>query len=190
MKLNEIFFSLQGEGAWTGVPMVFVRLAGCSMGCSFCDSKFSWGKGISVSEEDILNSISIYPCERVCITGGEPLEQDLSNLLKILRKRKYKIHLETNGAHQIPKGFDWITVSPKKYYLMQNIIKADEVKFIITCEDDLKLYEIDVKARPGKLNYYVPVSNDLEIAQLIIKHIQERSDIRLGWQLQKTVQFK
>ena len=101
IKINEIFFSLQGEGLQVGVPTIFIRLFGCSLRCSWCDSMYSV-EGDDYKElntNELLNIIEKIECKNICITGGEPLEQklQLENLTNILLERNYKILLETAG---------------------------------------------------------------------------------------------
>lgn len=133
--IAEIFYSLKGEGRWTGHPMVFIRLAGCNQECSWCDTDHNITKVLSA--EDILSYVNQYPTNRVVITGGEPLLQDLSPLLKELHLNDKHIHLETNGTIRIPAEyhFDWIAVSPK-HDSVHNVVlcRADEVKFLCGAE--------------------------------------------------------
>ena len=84
MKINEIFFSIQGEGKWTGLPNVFIRTTGCNLRCSYCDTKYAYTNGKEMIFDEILKKISNFSCKNVCITGGEPLEQEefLENLAK------------------------------------------------------------------------------------------------------------
>lgn len=190
LNISEIFYSIQGEGVWTGTPMVFVRLAGCSMGCDFCDTKYSWNNGQEMIVEKILGEIKEFKSNRVCITGGEPLEQDVSTLIFILNEAGYKTHLETNGAWKIPGGFDWITVSPKKDVLFENLFRADEIKCVITCEKDLFKY-LYYRTMSLKNLFFVPVDNNVLIANMIVDFIKENGGgIKLGWQLQKTIVVK
>ncbi|RLF30939.1 MAG: hypothetical protein DRM98_06200, partial [Thermoplasmata archaeon] len=76
MKINEIFYSIQGEGKWTGLPNIFIRTAGCNLRCTFCDTKYAYENGVELQVEEIINKITQYPCKHVCITGGEPLLQE------------------------------------------------------------------------------------------------------------------
>ena len=102
MVINEIFYSLQGEGNWAGLPNIFIRTTGCNLRCSYCDTKYAYDSGEEMSIETILDNISIYPCKYICITGGEPLLQnEIMNLINALLKRKYYICLETNGSIDI-----------------------------------------------------------------------------------------
>ena len=114
-KVNEIFYSLQGEGFWTGTPMVFVRLSGCNLRCPFCDTNHSEFRLVSV--QDIVKAVSAVDpenCGHVCITGGEPLLQLGTDLIDALHRFYYSIHVETNGTKPVPAGVDWVTLSPKE----------------------------------------------------------------------------
>jgi 7-carboxy-7-deazaguanine synthase len=188
VDVNEIFYSIQGEGRWTGTAMVFVRLAGCTMGCDFCDTKYSWGDGFKLTVAEVLEEVKGYPCNRVCITGGEPLEQNLTELTGVLKDAGYMIHLETNGAHLIVGVFDWVVLSPKKHVIQENFPMASEVKCVITCADDLKKYA--PLAQNVHSLVFVPVSNDPEIARLVIEFVKANPEVHLGWQLQKTIAMR
>lgn len=111
MRVNEIFYSIQGEGAQVGTPMVFLRLAGCDLSCPYCDTEFDSFREMDI--EEILNAINIYPTQWVIWTGGEPLLQLTAASIEATRLAGYKQALETNGAHPVPAPMDWVTVSPK-----------------------------------------------------------------------------
>ena len=129
-NVNETFQSLKGEGLFTGVPMSFIRLAGCNLNCTFCDTKFA--TGIRLTKEEIYDRIKEYHTRRVVLTGGEPLYHDgIYELCDYLKDRKYKIHVETNGTFPPPFPFDWVTVSPKNSLLDFEIMEvANEVKYL------------------------------------------------------------
>ena len=129
-RINEIFYSLQGEGRWTGVPMVFIRLSGCNLACSFCDTPDKESK--QFTELALLERIKEYPTNRVCITGGEPLIQNLDSLIRVLKDSQFKVHLETNGTLPLPDTLpDWTCVSPKTMNPVEStVIRAQEIKYL------------------------------------------------------------
>lgn len=113
MKVNEIFYSLQGEGHYTGTPAVFVRFAGCNLRCWFCDTDFE--KGVEMNEDEIVEAVLQYPTRYVVITGGEPTLQITASLCDKLHAHGLYLMMETNGTRPLPEGcqIDWITCSPK-----------------------------------------------------------------------------
>jgi 7-carboxy-7-deazaguanine synthase len=117
LNISEIFYSLQGEGAKTGTPAIFIRFAGCNLNCSFCDTNKDIKEKLSANE--IMERISEYPAENVILTGGEPLMQNLEDLINKLYSMDYIISLETNGTFypdwfdKLINKIDWITISPK-----------------------------------------------------------------------------
>jgi organic radical activating enzyme len=115
MKINEIFYSLQGEGHFTGRPAIFIRFAGCNLRCPFCDTDFL--TFTEMTEEEILATISRYPAHFVILTGGEPSLQLTPSFIAALKEAGYFITIETNGTHPLPTGIDWITLSPKSAFV-------------------------------------------------------------------------
>src|SRR4030042_6816751 len=102
MKINEIFFSLQGEGLLVGTPCVFVRTSGCNLRCTYCDTTYAYEKGTEMTIEEITETIRRFPSSDVCVTGGEPLMQkDTPRLIDRLLKKEHWICLETNGSYSI-----------------------------------------------------------------------------------------
>lgn len=128
MKVNEIFYSLQGEGHFTGVPAVFIRLSGCNMRCWFCDTDHEEGR--EMTEEEIVQEISQYPTRHVVITGGEPMMQLTPHLTQLLHETGYYVQVETNGTLPIPEGvrLDWVTCSPKSHII--RLQHVDELKVV------------------------------------------------------------
>lgn len=111
-RINEIFSSLQGEGHNTGRAATFVRFAGCNLRCPFCDTDFSEYR--EMSAEDIVDAVITYPTRFVVLTGGEPALQMDDALVSALHEAGFTIAVETNGTRLLPKGIDWVTVSPKQ----------------------------------------------------------------------------
>jgi 7-carboxy-7-deazaguanine synthase len=113
-QVNEIFTSIQGEGVHAGVPATFVRLQGCPVGCSWCDTKYTWAHGgRSMSTDEILEQVHAH---HVVITGGEPTLYNLDNLIRLLRFAGHFAQMETSGLKALKGGLrpDWITWSPKE----------------------------------------------------------------------------
>jgi 7-carboxy-7-deazaguanine synthase len=102
MRINEIFYSLQGEGIQMGLPTVFIRTTGCNLRCKWCDTKYAYEEGEEIDCKDLPNHIRIFSTKYVCITGGEPLQQkDTPKLIDMLCSKGYELCLETNGSISI-----------------------------------------------------------------------------------------
>lgn len=102
MKINEIFYSIQGEGNWTGLPNIFIRTSGCNLRCSYCDTKYAYDTFKEIKIIKIIDEIRKYNCKKVCITGGEPLlQKDMIKLVDELIKNNYNVSIETNGSIEI-----------------------------------------------------------------------------------------
>ena len=117
MVINEIFYSLQGEGFFAGVPSVFVRLAGCPLRCRWCDTKYAWNKdsGTEYSIDEIVEAVQKWPCKFVVITGGEPMiNSELPQLVRELKANEKHITIETAGIAYMPDmPCDLMSISPK-----------------------------------------------------------------------------
>jgi organic radical activating enzyme len=133
LQLAEIFYSVQGEGAWTGTPAVFVRLAGCNLACTFCDTDYA--VKFIASIDDVVAEVRRIggDCPRVILTGGEPLAQtEALALIDALRADGRRVHIESNGTIDVPLPDDvWLTVSPKERLHPRMAERADEVKLIV-----------------------------------------------------------
>lgn len=125
-SVNEIFYSLQGEGFFTGTPAVFLRLSGCNRCCAFCDTDFKGGTAMTADE--ISAACAAYPARHLVITGGEPLLQLDSALLRSLKAYGFFVQIETNGSLPVPVEVDWVTCSPKD--APWNIDRVDELKVV------------------------------------------------------------
>ncbi|HEY9085103.1 MAG TPA: 7-carboxy-7-deazaguanine synthase QueE [Candidatus Tyrphobacter sp.] len=133
IQLSEIFYSIQGEGAWTGTPAVFVRLAGCNLACDFCDTDYALKALLSV--DDVVQRVRNAggACPMVILTGGEPLAQtESSDLIEALRADGRRVHIESNGTIFVPLPDDvWLCVSPKERVDPRMAARANEVKLIV-----------------------------------------------------------
>jgi organic radical activating enzyme len=135
LPVVEEFFSLQGEGYHTGKAAYFIRLGGCDIGCSWCDSRFSWNQDIHpmIETKSIINRVINSGADSVVVTGGEPLMWNLDLLCDGLKENKISTFIETSGAYPLSGKWDWICLSPKKNMPPVNEICAiaDELKVII-----------------------------------------------------------
>lgn len=170
-RVNEIFYSLQGEGYFTGTPAVFLRFSGCNLKCGFCDTRHEEHTEMNAGE--ILHKLSEYPSRHLIITGGEPSLQLDQLLVDMLHDAGFFIQVETNGTHPLPEGIDWVTCSPKG----DNEVRLKHI-------DELKVVYLgqDVEAVAGKINamhYFLqpcsaPVyptgSNRAETIEYILAH--------------------
>lgn len=149
LPIMESFYTLQGEGVYVGHAAFFIRLAGCDVGCVWCDVKESWEvtEDQWVSINDIVAEVEQYPSKLVVITGGEPAMYDLTKLTQALKDKGYKVHIETSGAYPLSGTLDWITVSPKKFKapLKEVVAVADELKIIVFHSSDFKWAEQHAK---------------------------------------------
>ena len=110
-KINEIFYSLQGEGFYVGTPAVFVRFSGCNLRCPFCDTAHEEGEWLT--EDDVVAAVEAYLARHVVLTGGEPSLFATETLVRRLHDAGRYVAMETNGTHLPPAGVDWLTCSPK-----------------------------------------------------------------------------
>ena len=149
LKINEIFYSIQGESSFSGIPFVFVRLTGCNLRCSFCDTKYAYEEGKEITVEQILKEVKKYKCRYVEITGGEPLLQDDTPfLVDSLLDKDFNVLVETNGTKDISVISDKAVmimdikcpssgeVNKTDWENIKRLDKKDEVKFVIAEKSD------------------------------------------------------
>lgn len=141
LYINEHFYSLQGEGIYSGCAAYFIRLSGCNVHCEWCDSPKSWRmkSGVMMSVAEIVELVKNSGTSIAVVTGGEPMLQDLTLLCSEIKALGVRLHLETSGSEPFTGEFDWITLSPKKnkecrdeYFSM-----ASELKVVVESESDL-----------------------------------------------------
>jgi len=202
MKVNEIFYSIQGEGILVGVPSIFLRLTGCNLRCSYCDTKYAYVQGEEMSIPTILDAIKKFTCTNICITGGEPLlQKDTVKLIETLLQKNYKLCLETNGSISIKKlvGKKSLVISldikcPSSGSHEQMNIKnisylseKDQLKFIINNKKDYNYAKEILKRYNPSCNVFfqsVWGTNPQKLASWILN---DRLPVRLALQLHKII---
>jgi 7-carboxy-7-deazaguanine synthase len=202
MKINEIFFSLQGEGLLVGTPTIFIRTTGCNLRCTYCDTTYAYVNGKDMTIDWIVEQLKRFPSRQVCITGGEPLaQQGTGKLVDSLLKQRYSVCLETNGSFPINKfvGKKSLQISldikcpssgSHKSMNMNNIrklSKKDQLKFIIKNKDDyLYAKENLQKYKPICTVFFQPVwgRNPQKLASWIL---QDGLNVRLSLQMHKFI---
>ena len=142
-RVNEIFYSLQGEGRHTGRPAVFIRFSGCNLRCPFCDTDFTAHTQMTVA--DIMNAIKPWSdCGFVVLTGGEPSLQVDDALVDELHRAGFYVAVETNGTHALPGNIDWVTWSPKEQFNNHvpplALSKIDEIKVVFDGKHNPECY--------------------------------------------------
>ena len=150
-RVNEIFYSLQGEGCHAGTPAVFVRLSGCNLRCPFCDTDHS--AATPMTADEILAAAAAHPARHVVFTGGEPALQLDEALLSAFRRAGYYIQVETNGTFPLPVALiDWVTCSPKFEFteprLPLRLERIDELKVVYDTTNRMELYAPGSPPRP------------------------------------------
>ena len=176
--INEIFYSLQGEGFHTGRAAVFVRFAGCNLRCPFCDTDFSHSSPMTAGQiAERVFAFSSHPDTLIVLTGGEPSLQADDALLEVLHKNGQFIAMETNGTHPVPAAVDWITVSPKPDSEVV-LTKASEVKVVYTGQtaDELKQWQ-----RIQAAHYFLQpcsCSNTEQVIAFVLAHPEWRLSLQ------------
>jgi organic radical activating enzyme len=187
LKVNEIFYSIQGEGEYTGTPMTFIRLAECNLNCPFCDTRYD--TFTEMEEEAILAEVQKNPTMYVLLTGGEPLLQDVKKLMKIL-SNDYLLHLETNGMFTVPADFDYTCVSPKNtQVLTYNLTMAESVKYLCGIDNWLDIIKYCSKFVTGR-QYLQPLSKDKELTQQAIEFVKQHPEFNLSVQMHKYINVR
>lgn len=187
----ESFYTLQGEGQFTGNAAYFIRLGGCDVGCVWCDVKESWPmeNHPKVSIEKIVSMAKENPGKIAVITGGEPLMHDLNELTENLKKAGLRTHIETSGVGNWTGDWDWICLSPKKFKdpNPESFLLADELKIIVFHPSDLAWGENFVKlVKPDcKLFFQPEWSKKEKMTDLIIDYIKKNPHWNLSLQTHK-----
>ena len=204
LTVNEIFYSIQGESSYAGLPCIFVRLTGCNLRCTYCDTRYAYAEGTVMQQEDIIKAVAAYPCTLVEITGGEPLlQKEAPLLIQRLLDKEYCVLLETNGT------IDCSGIDPRCIKIMDikcpssgaaehtrlenlsYLTKHDEIKFVIATRDD---YEFAKGILPRVCNicaskniHFSPVSGMIDPAVLAEWILRDGLPVRLHLQLHKLI---
>lgn len=205
MKVSEIFYSIEGEGIEIGRPEVFVRLAGCNLRCSWCDTKYAWENGKEMSIKEIVEEVRRYPCKNVSITGGEPLlqKEELLELIKQLKELGYWIQINTNGTifdGEIFRLVDLISIDCKcpssKMESSLDILKRtkelfnskSQFKFIISTKEDYEYAKNIVCSLNASNIIFQPEWNSRKFAEKLIDLVKKDAvNARIIFQQQKIV---
>lgn len=204
LKLNEIFFSIQGESSQAGRPCIFIRLTGCKLRCTYCDTQYAYFEGEDVTEDEIIRRVKAYPCKLVELTGGEPLEhkEKAISLLNRLLAEGYEVMLETDGVEdlsQVPSGVRIIMdvktpgskmANPKSARNLQHLKPTDEIKFVVCDEKDYLFSKafIEEHRLAGKHTLLMsPVMPQKDPAWLPEKILKDGLPVRYQLQLHKVL---
>ena len=191
LPLVEEFFTLQGEGYHTGRAAYFIRIGGCDVGCSWCDSRFSWNSNLHpmVETDIIVENVLKSGTDSVVVTGGEPLMWDLDYLCKRLKDKSINTFIETSGAYPLSGQWDWICLSPKPNMPpVGEIYKvANELKVIIQDRNDFDWAELYHKKVSSNCKLYLQPewSRFKNIIPEIVEYVKRNPDWRVSLQVHK-----
>jgi organic radical activating enzyme len=191
LPLVEEFYTLQGEGHQAGRAAYFIRIGGCDIGCSWCDSRFAWNPRIHpLVDTDIIVSHAVDSgTDSVVVTGGEPLMWNLDYLCDGLKNKNIKTFIETSGAYPLSGTWDWICLSPKKNMppLEDICLHANELKVIIQNEEDFEWAEkYRFKVLPDCKLYLQPEWSRFEqITPVIVEFVKKNPVWRISLQIHK-----
>lgn len=190
----EMFYSLQGEGFHQGRAAFFIRLAGCDVGCVWCDVKESWdaSKHPTLSIEEIVAAAKANPSRLAIVTGGEPLLYNLDPLTNALKAAGFETNIETSGSSPMTGHWDWVCLSPKKFKapLEENISLASELKVVVFNKHDFDWAETYAKQVSPSCKLYLQPEWDkaAQITPLVIDYIKANPKWELSAQLHKYIQ--
>ena len=198
-RINDIFYSLQGEGHNTGRAAVFVRFAGCNLRCPFCDTEFDTFR--EMTDDEIVAEIAQYPARFVVLTGGEPTLQVDEAFIDLLHQHGFEVAMESNGTRPAPQNLDWLTVSPKSLPPTPSRRRGrtpDELKVIFTSPEDVEQQSAWLpllQEGEGGWLYLQPcdtgdAEHNTRIIQQCIDYIKEHPQWRLSLQAHKLANFK
>lgn len=202
LLVTEIFYSIQGESSYAGYPCVFIRLTGCNLRCSYCDTSYAWESGEEYSIEEILEKVKFFQCRLVEVTGGEPLIQEgVYKLLDRLIKNNFEVLLETNGTIPLDRvNKKCIKIVDVKcpssgmshrmeWGIFRQLLPKDEIKFVIGNRSDY-LYAVEKIKQEGltkNLIHFSPVFKQLKPQLLVRWILEDHLPVKFQLQLQKYI---
>lgn len=195
LPVMEAFYTIQGEGHFSGNSAYFIRLGGCDVGCVWCDVKDSWNaeKWPKQSIEQIVTQAKQHPTRLAVVTGGEPLMYDLSELTDTLKESGLQTNVETSGAHPLSGDWNWICFSPKKFMKPREEFyqTADELKVVVYNKSDFKWAEEHAaKVNPDCLLYLQPEWDKSEtVLPEIIDYVKDNPQWKISLQTHKFMQI-
>lgn len=204
LKVNEIFYSIQGESLFAGCPCIFIRLTGCNLRCTYCDTRYAYTQGAEIPISEIITRIKAYPCQLVEITGGEPLLQnDTPHLIDRLIDEGYDVLLETNGSFDIgalnPKCCRVVDMKcpssgehENNYLANLKVLHAgDQLKFVIGNHSDFQFAVELIKKLdhnfPQSHILFSPIMGILQPAKLAVWILKQGLNVRLHLQQHKLI---
>ncbi len=204
LNICEIFYSLQGESTFSGLPCIFIRLSGCNLNCSWCDTRYAEEDSFPLSLDQILNKVGAYNCNLVEITGGEPLLQEATPaLIALLLEKHYQVLLETNGSlsmQHIPEPCIKImdikcpSSNESQSFLPENVDylgKKDEIKFVIGSMEDYEFAKSMIENELSKISqkkiHLSPVLGLIAPEALAQRIIEDNLHARLSLQQHKII---
>jgi len=189
--LMEEFYTIQGEGSYSGKAAYFIRLGGCDVGCVWCDVKESWEAGNHPNTEisAIIESVKKVQTDFVVITGGEPAMYDLTPLIKSLHDLEIEVAIETSGCYTLKGNVDWYCFSPKKFKapVEEAYEKADELKVVIFHKSDFLWAEEHASKINDTCKLYLQPewSKEEQLLPLIIEYVKKNPKWRISLQTHK-----
>jgi 7-carboxy-7-deazaguanine synthase len=205
LRVNEIFYSIQGESTFAGFPCIFIRMTGCNLRCTYCDTTYAYEEGDDIPLDSILTTVKKFDCSLIEVTGGEPLIQDETpDLISALIKNGYTVLLETNGSQDISPVDTRCTrivdikcpssgMDNKNYWKnLDYITPNDQLKFVIAHRQDYLfakkvLDSAAIKRRKKLLINFSPVFNEIDLKDLAGWILADNLPVRLQIQLHKYI---
>ncbi|MEO7802116.1 MAG: 7-carboxy-7-deazaguanine synthase QueE, partial [Ginsengibacter sp.] len=193
LPVMEAFYTIQGEGFFQGSAAYFIRLAGCDVGCFWCDVKESWDvdKHPVIDVDTIVEQAANHEGRLAVVTGGEPLMHNLYQLTNVLHAKGFKTNIETSGSHPLSGDWDWICLSPKKFKqpLNEVINKANELKVVIYNKTDFDWAEKYAALVPASCRLYLQPewSKANAVMPLLVDYIKQHPKWELSLQIHKYI---